>query len=77
MRNFGIVAFVTTLVGGLAGLVITIVSFVRGGVSSAAKGTSKAGKSAWDFAKKVGAILAPILTALATVLYGLHHSLHG
>ena len=28
-RNFGIVAFVTTVVGGLAALVITIVSFVE------------------------------------------------
>ena len=52
-RNFGIVAFVTIVVGGLAGLVITIISFVRSGVSSAAKGASKAGKSIWDFAKKV------------------------
>ena len=67
-RNFGIVAFVPTVVGGLAGLVITILSFVRSGVSSTAKGASNTSKSIWDFAKKVGAILAPVLTALAMVL---------
>ena len=67
-RNFGVIAFVTTIVGGLAGLVITIISYVRGGVSNAAKGASKAGRSIWDFAKKVGAFLAPIRSALATVL---------
>ena len=67
-RNFGVIAFTTTVVGGLAGLVITIVSFVRSSVGSAASGASNAGKKTWDFAKKIGAILAPILTALATVL---------
>ena len=67
-RNFGVIAFTTTVVGGLAGLVITIVSFVRSSVGSAASSGSNAGKKTWDFAKKVGAILALILTALATVL---------
>ena len=67
-RNFGVIAFTTTVVGGLAGLVITIVSFVRSSVGSAASSASNAGEKTWDFAKKVGAILAPILTALATVL---------
>ena len=57
--------FTTTVVGGLAGLVITIVSFVRSCTQSAAKGASK---KTWDFVKKVGAILTPILTALATIL---------
>ena len=67
-RNFGVIAFTTTVVGGLAGLVITIVSFVRSGTQSVSKGASNASKKTWDFVKKVGAILAPILTALATVL---------
>ena len=65
-RNFGAIAFTTTVVGGLAGLVITIVSFVRSSAQPAAKGASNASKKTWDFVKKVGAILAPILTALAT-----------
>ena len=60
-RNFGIVAFITTVVGGLARLVIAIISFVRSGVRSAPSGASNAGKKIWDFAKKIGAILAPIL----------------
>ena len=67
-RNFGIVAFITTVVGGTAGLVITIISFVRSSVSTASRSASNAGKGIWDFSKKVGAILAPILTALATLL---------
>ena len=66
-RNFGVITFTTTVVGGLAGL-ITIVSFLRSSVGSAASSASNAGKKTWDFAEKVGAILAPILTALATVL---------
>ena len=67
-RNLGVIAFTTTVVGGLAGLVITIVSFVRSSTQSAAKGASNTSKKTWDFVKKVGAILAPILTALAMVL---------
>ena len=67
-RNFGIIAFTNTVVGGLAGLVITIVSFVRSSTQSAAKGASNASKKTWDFVKKVGAVLARILTVLATVL---------
>ena len=53
-RNFGVIAFSSTVVGGLAGLVITIVSFVRTSTQSTAKGASNASKKTWDFLKKVG-----------------------
>ena len=67
-RNFGVITFTTTVVGGLAGLLITIVSFVRSSTQSAAKGASNASKKTWDFVKKVRAILAPILKGLAMAL---------
>ena len=38
------IAFTTSVVGGLAGLVITIVSFVRCSTQSAVKGASNASK---------------------------------
>ena len=67
-RNFGVIAFTTSIVCGLALLVITMVSFVRSSLGSAAKTLAMLGKT-FDFAKKVGVILAPIFTALATILF--------
>ena len=43
-RNFGVIAFTTTVVGSLAGLVITIVSLVRSSIGSAASSASNASK---------------------------------